>query len=272
MQVHFSFAAAVMTLLLIMPGTIGCRSNGGPWYKPDTYAFVNPFDKEAMNRGGTAPPFGADVAANLKPSLDAQPNISPPLGGYTAEGNPLAALSMGGSTQPPEAWGAQNLMSHQGAVPHQGPPGGYSVPEPSHYSPSDIYVTHGSAPHQGAPYQDSPQSGSWQYHEPVHQASNTLSQTSHQPTALQQPAHVPMGGVPMGGAPNAWEVPGQQSPHQSPFGGVMSSPPSPSPQDAFGGSAVPSGFPSGGSVYDQQPVPHQSPPPVQQSFGGGWGY
>jgi hypothetical protein len=59
-------------------GMIGCRSNGGAWYNPKSYTWHNPF------KSNEAPSFDAEgtAHASTKPSLGAQPNVTPPPGGY----------------------------------------------------------------------------------------------------------------------------------------------------------------------------------------------
>jgi len=247
MRVNFSFVAASFVALLVL-GTVGCRSNGGPWYSPGSYVFTNPFASDA-GRDSLAPPFGGgEATANARPSLDAQPNIGTPPGGYTS-GTALAGHSgggsTGGSTHPPAAWETQNLMAQQ-------PPpfGGYSVPEPTQYSLSDAYAAH----HTGAAHASHQQmaggqmAGGLSHHEPIQQAHNTMSHTSHQPTALLQPANVPMGGIHGG-----WDQPG----HHAPMGGGI-----PPQHESF---AVPSqqgGFPPAG--FHEQPMMHQPAPVPQQ--------
>ena len=66
-----------LVLLSLASGAIGCKSNGGAWYKPDSYSFHNPFKKE-----DTIPPTYSDRTATSKPSIGATPNVSPPPGGY----------------------------------------------------------------------------------------------------------------------------------------------------------------------------------------------
>ncbi|MDR0610734.1 MAG: hypothetical protein LBG58_11535 [Planctomycetaceae bacterium] len=62
-------------------GVIGCRSNGGAWYNPKSYTWHNPF------KSNEAPSFDAEgmAHATTKPSLGAQPNVTPPPGGYTSK-------------------------------------------------------------------------------------------------------------------------------------------------------------------------------------------
>ena len=261
MRVNFSFVAAFFVALLVL-GTVGCRSNGGPWYNPSSYAFTNPFAnaKDDAGRNSLAPSFGGgEATANARPSLDAQPNIGIPPGGYT-DGTSLAgrpaAGNTGGSTQPPAAWETQNLMAQQ-------PPpfGGYSVPEPTHYSLSGAYAAHNAGATHMSHQQAVPQGGGLLYQEPVQQAHNTMSHTSHQPTALQQPA-----GVPAGGIHGGWDQPG----HHAPIGGNM-----PSQHDHFAVPPQPGGFPPAGyeqpMMHQPAPVPHQAPAPHMGAPMGGMG-
>ncbi|MDR0704712.1 MAG: hypothetical protein LBF88_06940 [Planctomycetaceae bacterium] len=75
-----SFFATLVCFSLLF-GVIGCRSNGGAWYNPKSYTWHNPF------KSNEAPSFEAEGTAHAtpKPSLGAQPNLTPPPGGYTSK-------------------------------------------------------------------------------------------------------------------------------------------------------------------------------------------
>jgi len=74
---NHSFVTALV-LLSLFSGAIGCQSNGGAWYKPNSYSWHNPFKtgKETIS------PY-SDRTAAAKPSAVAQPNVTAPPGGYS---------------------------------------------------------------------------------------------------------------------------------------------------------------------------------------------
>ena len=264
MQVNFSLIAALSAALLLLPGTTGCRSNGGPWYNPSTYAFSNPFASNPFAKDGSlAPPFSADALAESKPSLGSNPNIGLPPGGYT-DGS-IVSNTGTPSTNPPERWGesqnamsalaaSANAISSANAMPAQGHPGfysGYSVPEASQYSPShaDAFAASPSAPGIGAAgfTTQTPPGQSPHLYQPdsVHHASANPMIQNYQPTALQQhaPSNPMPGNVPLA-ANESWE----QSQHHA-FGGMQQP------------HTIPPGtMPPGGFVYEQAPSqPHAMP-------------
>ncbi|MDR0337632.1 MAG: hypothetical protein LBI18_11135 [Planctomycetaceae bacterium] len=80
---HIRKNSIVVTLVCFsfIFGIVGCRSNGGAWYNPKSYTWHNPF------KSNEAPSFDAEGTAHAtpKPSLGAQPNVTPPPGGYTSK-------------------------------------------------------------------------------------------------------------------------------------------------------------------------------------------
>jgi hypothetical protein len=204
MRVYFSPIVAIFVALSLVSGTVGCRNTGGPWYNPSTYAFSNPFGKDRP-----ASP-GSSSIANKKPSLGAQPNISAAPGGYT-DGSSMAAspASSSGtvSSTPPSHW-SQHSPTMQQASPNSY--GGYTVADPSQYSPqtySESYGGQGTATpyhqysatqgQQQSPYQQYPQEAVQQAHSyPAMPYGEQNAQTVYQTTSAyqQQPMHnVPAG-------------------------------------------------------------------------------
>ena len=152
MRVHFSFIVAIFVAFLLVSGTTGCVSKGGPWYSPSSYTFANPFDKK--EKSSSAPIFG-EALPNAKPSLDGVPDIGTPKGGYT-DATSFAATpsnSVPGtvSSNPPEHWGQQNHIASQSSP---SPYGGYT--SPSQYSPYTAEA-YGGQSVPSSPYQYSPQ-------------------------------------------------------------------------------------------------------------------
>lgn len=133
MRVHFLSITAILVAFLFVSGAVGCKSNGGDWYKPTSYSFVNPFAKEEAD----SPRSPTAFANNSKPSLNDQPNLRTPDGGYSTGSN-LADAGSGSRAgtsvnSPLDSWGQANPMASQTPPSHLG---GYSsVAEPS-YLPS----------------------------------------------------------------------------------------------------------------------------------------
>ena len=186
--------------------TVGCQSNGGPWYSPTTYSFGNPFSKTGSSPHSTG----------IKPSLDSQPNISTPQGGYT-DGSSLTHR-LGGSSEntsstPPSYWGDQSPMISQGSSNNY--QGGYSDPRPSQYPPAYIDNQYQSPPQQNqTPYQSAP--GGY---------PSTPETTIYQTGGYQ----VPQADIyrPEGGFPNSAPVDnfGAQSPYRPSYGVVYQTDP-----------------------------------------------
>ena len=263
MRVNFSFIITAFVALSLISGTVGC-SVTGPWYKPTSYAFSNPFSRDRS--GGASPAsFWSDTSATELPSLASQPNLGTPPGGYTGATS-LANRSAGASSTPPAHWGAENPMASPG---FSNVHGGFTHPEPSqHFSytppPSAHFGQH--TPHTVAQGQNQfafqPQESFHQMQHqtvPPHMAQPHMGQPHMAQPHMIAPQHPPMGNMPgqhggWGEQPNhTWQPPPSawdQQPMQHHPGGV--------PQ--HGGFGVP---PAG---FGQE----QMPPPTfhhDQSFG-----
>ena len=139
MRVQFSSVVAIFIALLFVSGTVGCRSNGGDWYNPNTYSWTNPFARDGQDS-----PRPSNTFANTKPSLDAHPtNISIPPGGYSDGAASIANRSVspegvsGSSATDP--WGRQNPVASNTPPSHLSGQSGYTVAEPSSFPPA--YIT-----------------------------------------------------------------------------------------------------------------------------------
>ena len=213
MQVHFSSVAVVFAALLLVAGSVGCRSNGGDWYNPKSYAWTNPFSRDDQ-----VAPRSSENLAKTRPSFSDQPNVSTPPGGYSDGSSGIASRSTSpagiqndSSTNP---WGQQSPMASQTPPSHLtgSPLTGYTtVADPSHYPPP--YMTEvqnlGSqqsvaiAPQQSIPYQNQfpqqvPQEMGYQQN-PISYGSN--DQVYVQQTGLHQPIN-----------PNTYQYPANQVP------------------------------------------------------------
>ena len=246
MRVHFSSIVTIFVALSLVSGTVGCRSNGGPWYNPATYAFSNPFDKDRLESPNSS------SMANRKPRLDSQPDISAPLGGYT-DNSSLAAspASSGGtvSSTPPAHWAQHNPTAQQNSSNSLG---GYTVANPSQYSPqtyTESYTYGGGqgSPVPTSPYQQYPQEAVQQAHS--HSAmpySGQHAQAAYQATSAHQ--QQPMNSVSAGAYGNM-EQPGQYG-HYS----------ATSPSDPYAGAQQPTAMPPAGFGHEQSvPSPYVYP-------------
>lgn len=127
MRTRTKSIVAALALLSLVSGAIGCKSNGGPWYNPKSYAFHNPFKE-----GSEAPPYRGEATAqaNAKPSLDAQPHINTPPGGYAKADE--AEFFAGSQKAVQTQYGQGTEMNRVASTTYPAPeatPGAYSVPE-----------------------------------------------------------------------------------------------------------------------------------------------
>ena len=289
MRIHFSSIATILVALLFVLGTTGCRSNGGAWYNPKSYAFSNPFagatKSYAKDKDNLAPPFSSEAQANSKPSLGSHPNISAPQGGYTdgalasRAGSSNASSSSGVtvSNSPPDHWGQQNPMAQQGSANAYGT---YSVAEPSQYSPYADYGKQGVAPSSYTssqnPYQPYQPEMGQQANQPasynqMSYSSNPL-QKEYMPTsayATQQPLE----SASAGGYPAVSNIYASSAmPQNDPYASVQQPPAAISQgygydqpiQPSYPGASYSAEGASSGSVYQQ---PYQPP-----SAGSGYNY
>jgi hypothetical protein len=277
MQIHFSPIATVFVALLFLSGTVGCRSNGGDWYNPKSYAFTNPFANMSnpFAKDNQAPPFSPDSVANAKPSTDSQPNVSVPKGGYTDEtyANRAGSAGMTASNSAPAQWGQQSPMAQQGSPNALG---GYTDPEPSQYAPYSDYARHNATPASSQyapsqnPYLYQPEAGQHansqtpsgnDYMQPNYQATSVHAaqqpasgiQTGAYGAPVQQGSYAPFGTAPQADPYTATQYPGV--PAQSPVLGYEQSAPS---------APVGLGYPS---EYAPATSPYQYQPPA---IGGGY--
>ena len=219
MRIHFSSIATIIVALLFISGTVGCRSNGGDWYKPGTYSWVNPFEKSSQES-----PRSSGTLAKSKPSLNEHPNISTPQGGYSAgasSGEFAASPSSAGTlnSSVADSWGGQhNPMASQVPPSHLS---GYTVAEPSPYPPSymvegqNMVGSHSVAaapmqhPHSQFPQEMAQQQNLMPYgpsdyvRTGLHQQVNTANTSVYQQPAQQTQMGVQGNYAPFGVAPQS---------------------------------------------------------------------
>ncbi|MDR3233026.1 MAG: hypothetical protein LBT46_05090, partial [Planctomycetaceae bacterium] len=119
MRIHLSTLIMLLVTLMFAGGSIGCRSNGGPWYNPKSYTWTKPF-----NSDGDPAKRNEAALADAKPSLGAQPSISTPPSGYTA-GNYNTADKAEDARFHPSASPADSSKLASTSSPY----GGYSAAE-----------------------------------------------------------------------------------------------------------------------------------------------
>jgi len=287
MRVNFSFIITAFVALSLISGTVGC-SLTGPWYKPTSYAFSNPFSKDKPGDGPSS--FWANTTAPPLPSSESQPNLGTPPGGHT--GATSLTHRSGDASNPPAHWGAENPMASQGLSNVHGGFTHPTHPEPSQhfsYTPPQVdhfgqHVSHSVAQQGQNQFMFQPQESL--HHMPSHTVSPHTAQPhmaqSHMAQShmvqphMVQPQHPSMGNMPghhggWGEQPNhtwqpqapAWDSqPIQQHPGGMPQHDGFGFPPQSMnvPPAGFGqGQMPPPAF-----HHDQSfgmPAPQQAPPP-----------
>ena len=253
MRVHFSFILTLFVALLFVSGTVGCRSNGGAWYNPTTYSFVNPFSNASP---GNSAPLYASGGQNPMPSLDAIPNVDSPPGGYT--GGTLAnrnGTTGTVSSTPPEHWATQTSPN---------PYGGYTDPQPSQYSPysSEPYnVQQGVSP---SPYQYAPQGQNPQFSSVPSQYQNMMAYESTPPGQYQLTNGVNLNGNPQQPVQNT-----QYETLQSPYDPYAGNPYTGNPGNPQMIPQQQSPPPAGGYNYGETTPSPYGTPPSQPSYAEG---
>lgn len=105
---HIRTIAILVTVLAACGTGIGCKSNGGPWYKKSSYHYYNPFRMPHPDSE-----YGEDRFADTdRPSLNTHANVEAPLGGYTQPGSVTTVAST-----PDMGGGVSNSSYHPSQVP-----------------------------------------------------------------------------------------------------------------------------------------------------------
>ena len=84
---HRSFVVTMIVVSLCC-GFIGCKSNGGPWYKANSYTWHNPFPKFKKDSSFEDEDYGryAETDNGIRmPSQGQTPDLSTPPGGYSED-------------------------------------------------------------------------------------------------------------------------------------------------------------------------------------------
>ena len=202
-----------LALLSLVVGSVGCKMNGGPWYKPGSYSMHNPF----KSKDDTAPAY----YATPKPSIEAQPNVTPPPGGYATRPERHVQPHYGNTI-------TGGLQSDADRLAMSGPPvhTGGPYPETGTYNPNA--VPHN--PHLGMPPHSGPHSSNPGVMPPHYQTS--LVQPA--PTSDYAPHYSPVPGTydydnPNSSTPLPWghHVPQDSAPHGGGHSPPMSDGPPP---------------------------------------------
>ena len=264
MRVHFLSVATAFVALLFVLGTVGCKHTSGDWYKPSSYAWGTSASKDSP---GTPRPLSAQ--GNPKPSLNDQPNINAPYGGYS-DGSRATASTGASSSQSTTPW-AHNQVASQTTPGH--PLTGFTdagpSAVPSHYPPEylmggntysnqqsiaaaqqqqyalqqsqypqqhqqEMWPRQGQAPHGHSDFGSVQQTGLYQPHNPS---------SMYQPQPQQIPANP--GGIDYYQGNQAWGG-------QSTYGVTQQAEP-------FGGAQQMGTVPSSGFGHEQMPMQTQQP-------------
>ncbi len=244
MRTRSNSIVTALVLLSLVSGAIGCKSNGGAWYKPNSYTWYNPFS----SKDDPIPPYSGEHAATAKPSIGAQPNVAAPPGGYGDKAKeaefyaakpekqvqPQYGNTITGGSAPTSTPAAdQNRVAMADAPLYNGAPANYSTPNP--YSVPDAY----------------------------YQPNSGVTPASYQPTSIQQPN----AGYQQPNAGYQQPAAGYQQPaaYQQPTG-YQPNGMSPNPAD-YAPSATPSPYSPNTSVPATNYSPFAAQPEAQQGFG-----
>jgi len=195
-----------MVVVSLCCGFIGCKSNGGSWYKPSSYAWQNPFKNHGnfeddeygkyaeANQGTrlpkdrqtpdlTIPPDGYSSertaqTANRSANVSAQQTG---VGGYPQSQNTPVALNQGGTYQPNQSvnytpQGQQGMQQNPQYPPNYGSPQGNMAGPNTNYQQSQGYQ-----PAQGYPPQ-----GTYNNPGPTYSPTNPPYQTQQMQQAQPQ--------------------------------------------------------------------------------------
>ncbi|MGL4594287.1 MAG: hypothetical protein ACRCUY_06115 [Thermoguttaceae bacterium] len=134
MRISLTTIVSCIAVFALCSGMIGCKSNGGPWYKTSTYTFSNPLSRTE------APAFQQEEMArtSVKPHLESQPNLQTPPGGYKSkESQASFAAENGQKVLQTQYQHQQGLPAADGVQVASNPYMGTAVP--SDYQQTNFY-------------------------------------------------------------------------------------------------------------------------------------
>ncbi len=252
MRTRIKSIVTAFVLLSLVSGAIGCRSNGGPWYNPKTYAFHNPFGKDE------APLYGSEGTsqANTRPSIGEQPNVNTPPGGYTNKEAEERFLAGRKDTAMVPQYGASQVGADANRIASTTMPS-----QPSYYSDGTAgnpgYSTYGEGQYGAGAY-----------------GSNIVPSTDYQRTTLHSPGgYNPMANTPAAPAADPMVYPGSVAPNSatSAYPGAMATPsptegypPFGAPAQSTAPSVVP---PMGAPIYGDPTVANPAANPMGAPMG-----
>ncbi len=197
---HRSFFAT-MIIVSLCCGFIGCKSNGGSWYKPNSYTWHNPFKKAAMEEDEYGQ-FAEDNSGIKLPKDGQIPDLDTPAGGYSndqfARNNTRSNL--GAST-------AMSTNAPRTGIPTTGTPnysgstGSYQTPavamnngvQPANYQSQGQTPSSGYYQNNGQYTTQAPQGGTMQQPNPNY--GQQPYSTQYPPTSNQQQYTTPPQGT-----------------------------------------------------------------------------
>ncbi|MDR2641165.1 MAG: hypothetical protein LBC74_00060 [Planctomycetaceae bacterium] len=130
MQTKTKLLYKTVLLIVLIIGTVGCRSNGGPWYDIRSYSLYNPLRLE--DHGRKDAPAVADNNTITKPHIDSRVDIKKPDGGYNNPNRELLTRDTNGvnsNQNYPQENPIQRTGFHQQIIPN---PNSYNGTTPSY--------------------------------------------------------------------------------------------------------------------------------------------
>ena len=189
MRIQTRSIPVAIVMLSLLCGFIGCKSNKGPWYKPTTYSFHNPF-KSMDGDEDYSTQFADDSAIN--PISGQTPDLSPPIGGYNDMNKTRttsAALAGTGSGVSGQQYGAMGgssppIQQTSGMQSTYDPNVGYPQPKATPY-PNGQYASQYQATGQG--YYPENNAGAYvEPNQPPYQPNSGYPQPAAQPNFQSQ--------------------------------------------------------------------------------------
>jgi hypothetical protein len=168
-KTNFLFKTTILIVLIV--GTIGCRSNGGPWYDVRSYSFYNPLRPENHSRIDSSSTI-ADNNNLTKPHMDSRVDVRQPEGGYYEQQRDTSTLAHNPSNYTNPNAGSTTYPNFQ--------PTGFHSEQPSSVSP----MTPSPSPYSAA----APNYGSSSVAPPINPAGYTSPSGYGQPTDYSVPS------------------------------------------------------------------------------------
>ena len=226
---HRSFLA-MMILVSLCCGFVGCKSNGGRWYKPNSYSWHNPFKRAAVEEDEYGM-FAEDNNGIRLPKDGQTPELDTPAGGYSKNSNAVAtnmdSAPRTGVPAPANSGYYSGTQMQQQANPAVAMNGGIqqtTYPQPQQYqtpAPVANQQYYNQTPQNTAPVQNANPNYGTNYQQP----NVATYQNQYPPQSVNPPVS------------QTYTAPAQYPPAQ----------------DAFGTTQQPSGYATGQNTYSTTP-------------------